>query len=198
MKGFVVLFFVLLTGCAGTETISIDYVPTASATTVIPGASETRLNVVVSDVRTTDRVASKLNAYGDQGAIYTSQSVPVLVKKALESELASRGFQVSGGETHVICEIYDFGNEFQSGMWSGTSIANIRMNIKIKDSTGYYVFSEMVVGQGKKEKIQIASGKHAKPALEEALKNAMASLFQRRDFYDALARAREHGGAPSM
>jgi hypothetical protein len=54
---------------------------------------------------------------------------------------------------------------------------------------GNYVFSETVTRQGRKEKIQMATGKNAKPALDDALKNAINALFQRDDFYQALARA---------
>lgn len=35
----------------------------------------------------------------------------------------------------------------------------------------------------------MANGKNAKPALDDALKNAINALFQRGDFYQALARA---------
>lgn len=181
----------LLPSCALTpEKIDLVYTPASNAV-VVEGAAGTELNVVVNDVRArTDRVASKVNGYGQEmAAISLNQDVSKLVEDALELELRNRGFNVNGSGVQVVAEVYDFQNEFQSGFWSGTALASVRLNIKVRNASGVYTFSEMIVGQGRKEKIQLATGKNAQPALDEALRNAMKALFERDDFYSAIRKA---------
>lgn len=181
----------VLPGCALTpEKIDLVYTPSSNAT-VVEGAAGTQLAVIVNDVRTrTDRVASKVNGYGQEmAAISLNQDVSELVGNALELELRNRGFSVGEQGVQIVCEVYDFQNEFQSGFWSGTAIASVRLNVKVRNASGAYSFSETVVGQGRKEKIQVASGKNAQPALDEALRNALKALLDREDFYSAIRQA---------
>jgi uncharacterized lipoprotein YajG len=185
------LTFLLLTGCAfSPEKIDVGYSPSSNAT-LIQGASDIGIKLQINDVRTTtDRVSSRTNAYGQElGAISLNEDVSTIVRTALETELRNRGYRVDGGKVSVVCDIQDFYNRFQTGFWSGTAVASVRFNVKVRDSQGNYIFSETVTGQGRKEKIQMATGKNAKPALDDALKNAVNALFQRDDFYQAIRRA---------
>lgn len=180
-----------LTGCAfSSEKIDVNYTPAANPT-LIQGASDIRVDVRINDVRArTDRVGSRTNGYGAElGAIDLNQNVSVLIENAIETELRNRGYKLENGKVVVQVEIHDFYNRFQTGFWSGTATASVRLNVKIKDAAGTFIFSEMIAGQGTKESVQMMTGKNAKPPLEEALKNAMNSLFARDDFYAAIAKA---------
>lgn len=190
-----VLAILVLTGCAfSSEKIDVGYTPDAQPV-LIQGASDIGVKVQISDVRArTDRVSSRINGYGQElGAITLNQNLSTLVESAIETELKNRGYVLDSGKVVVNVEIHDFYNRFQVGFWSGSAIANVRINVKIKDAQSNLVFSEMVSGQGTVEKIQLATGKHAQPALEQALKNAITSLFGREDFYQAIRRAHESG-----
>jgi len=180
-----------LTGCAfSSEKIDVNYTPAANPT-VIAGASDIRVDVRINDVRArTDRVGSRTNGYGSElGAIALNQDVSTLIENAIETELRNRGYKLESGKVVVQVEIHDFYNRFQTGFWSGTATSSVRLNVKIKDAGGNFIFSEMIAGQGTKESVQMMTGKNAKPTLEEALKNAMTSLFARDDFYAAIAKA---------
>lgn len=188
---FAVVAVAALSSCAlTTEHINLSYTPAANVQ-VVAGASSIPVTVVVSDVRTnTERVSSKVNGYGQEMAgIISNQDIAGLVKSSLETELRDRGYPLSTNGVSVLCEIYDFYNKFQSGFWSGTAIASVRLNIKVRNPDGSYIFSEMVRGEGRTEKIQLASGKNAQPALDAALRSALADLFQRQDFYQSLQKA---------
>lgn len=190
-RALVVVAIASLSGCALTsEHIDLNYTPATDAQAV-PGASSIPVTVVISDVRsTTDRVSSKVNGYGQEmGAIISNQDVPGLVKNALETEMHDRGYPIDASGVAVLCEIYDFYNKFQTGFWSGTAVANVRLNIKVRNRDGSYIFSEMVRGEGRTEKIQLATGSNAKPALDKALRAALDALFQRHDFYESIQKA---------
>lgn len=187
----VALLGIALGGCALTpEKIDIAYTPTVGAQ-AIPGAGNVRIDVIVNDVRKDkERVASKSNGYGmEMAAISSNQDIVVLVRDALKNELSMRGYKTTGGNVRVVCDIFDFENKFRAGFWSGTAEASVRLVIKVRDESGRTLYDETVTGQGEQEKIQLASGKNAKPALEKALQAAIASLMARQDFHEALLRA---------
>lgn len=189
-SGMFVLAF-CLGGCAFTpEKIDVAYAPSVG-TARIPGAENVRVEVTVNDVRTVkDRVASKSNAYGAQLApISINQDLVTLVKDALKTELSMRGYVVDGGNIQVVCDIFDFANNFRPGFWSGTAEAGVRLQVKVRDKAGNITFAETVSGQGAEEHIQMATGRNAKPALEKALQATIASLMARQDFHQALLRA---------
>jgi uncharacterized lipoprotein YajG len=189
--GIVVLVILMaaLSGCAFTpEKIDLAYAPTIGASKV-PGAERVKVNVVVNDIRTDKRVGSKSNAYGaEMAAITSNQDVVVLVRDALTSELAARGYEVGDSNVELICSIFDFANKFRPGFWSGTAEASVRLQVKIRDDAGNTIYDETVIGQGTEEHIQVATGRNAKPALEKALQMAMRSLMDRQDFHAALLR----------
>lgn len=187
----IALAMLVLGGCALTpETIDVGYVPSANVQEV-QGASDVHASLLVNDVRTNkERVASKTNAYGtEMGAISLNQDLVTLVHDALLTELSNRGYAMDGGGTQVVCDIFDFANRFRSGFWSGTAEGSVRLNVKVRTADGNIIFSETVTGEGRQEKIQLASGKNAKPALEKALKDAIDNLMARQDFHQALLRS---------
>lgn len=186
-----ILLVLALGGCALTpEKIDIAYAPTVGAS-AIPGAENVHLDVIVNDVRKDkERVASKSNGYGmEMASISLNQDIVALVRDALKNELAMRGYKTGDGNVQVVCDIFDFENKFRPGFWSGTAVASVRLLIKVRGNSGQTVYDETVTGQGEEEKIQIASGRNAKPALEKALQAAIASLMARQDFHQALLRA---------
>ena len=178
----------LLNGCAASKDyISINYNAQQNVTP-IAGADRVAVHVEVSDVRSVhDRVGVKKNGYGvEMASIIATNDVPTIVKTAIQEELSARGFKLSEGDVTVLVELSKFYNDFKNGMWSGDAIAELTMSAQIKKSDGNIVYSKLINGEGEKLKIQLASGKNAKVALEGALANAVVRLFADPLFIDGL------------
>ena len=179
------------TGCAITKDyVSLAYVPQASVAK-LDGAGAVSVNVAVTDSRTIkDKVSAKKNGYGmEMAAIIAKEDVTETLKKAVEAELANRGFQVSGGGVAVIAELSKFYSDFKTGFFSGSAVAELTMNVQVKKSDGSIAFSKLVTGEGGKENLQLASGSNAKIALDSALKDAVAKLFVDTAFVEALLKS---------
>jgi uncharacterized lipoprotein len=180
-----------LNGCAMTKDyISVNYTPQNNVT-ALAGAEQVSVHVEISDVRSIhDRVGNKKNGYGmDMASIIATNDVLVLVQKAIQDELSSRGFKLSGGDVTVLVELSKFYNEFKVGMWSGEAVAELTMSVQIKKADGNIIYSKLINGEGEKLKIQMASGANAKVALEGALANATVRLFNDPLFVEGLLKA---------
>jgi len=141
------------------------------------------------------RVGSKKNGCGTEMApIVAENNVPAMFSKAIEAELVGRGFVLGTGSARLLVELQKFYNDFKSGFWSGTAVAELLMNVQVKDSRGNILFARIVTGNGSLPRIQLTSGENAKVALEEALKDGLANLFNDRDCIDAIFKAA--GAAP--
>jgi len=185
---FAVTFF---SGCALTKDyVSLSYVPQANVAK-IDGADAVTVKVDVTDIRSIkDKVSAKKNGYGaEMGAIIAKEDVADTLKKAIEAELANRGFRLSGGGVAVATELSKFYSDFKIGFWSGSAVAEVTMNVQVKKADGSIGFSRLVTGEGVKENLQLASGSNAKVALDAALKDAVGKLFGDTAFVDALLKA---------
>src|ERR1017187_5176054 len=185
---FAVTFF---SGCAITKDyVSLSYVPQANVVK-IDGADAVSVNVAVTDIRSIkDKVSAKKNGYGmEMAAIIAKKDVAETLKKAVEVELANRGFHLRGGGVAVAAELSKFYSDFKTGFWSGSAVAEVTMNVQVKKADGSIGFSKLVTGAGVKENLQLASGSNAKVALDAALKAAVGKLFGDTAFVDALLKA---------
>ena len=188
------LAIALLNGCAfSKDYIPINYTPQQKVAAV-PGAEHVSVKVAISDVRSIhDRVGNKKNGYGEEMApIISTNDVVDVLQKAIETELSSRGFKLSDGDVAVLVELSKFYNDFKPGFWAGDAVAELTMSAQIKKPDGNIVYSKLVTGEGEKLKIQLASGKNAEIALENALQNAITRLFSDPLFVDGLVKASGH------
>jgi uncharacterized lipoprotein YajG len=181
----------LLSGCALTQAgVSLSYVPQTDVSKVA-GAEKVSVEVEVSDVRAIkDKVGAKKNGYGmEMAAIVAQEDVPETVQKANEVELENRGFHMAAGDLKVLAELNKFYNNFKIGFWAGDAMAEVTMNIQVKNAGGGIIFSKLIAGEGTKPNIQLASGNNAKVALDAALNDAIAKLFQEPAFVASLVKS---------
>lgn len=180
----------LFSGCALTKDyVSLSYVPQANAPRFV-GANAVSVSVGVTDNRAVkDKVSAKKNPYGmEMAAIIAKEDVADTLKRAIEAELANRGFRLSSGGVAVAAELSKFYNDFKTGFWSGSADAEVTMNVQIKRADGSIGYAKLISGIGRLESIQLMLGSNAKLALDAALKDAVAKLFNDRAFINALLR----------
>ena len=177
-----------LNGCAVTKDyVSLNY---TNQTNVIKlaGAESVSVKVEFTDTRSIkDRVGSKKNGYGmEMAAIISKEEVTDIMKKAVESELTQRGFRIAEGDFALKAQLAKFYNDFKVGFWSGDAVAEITMEVQLRNADGTITYSKLLSGEGKKENIQLASGANAKVALEGAMQNVVERLFADPIFIDTL------------
>jgi uncharacterized lipoprotein len=191
LLGSAALVIAFSSGCAlSKDYVRIGYIPQANVSR-INGAEAVAVGVEVIDSRTiTDKVSVKKNGYGmEMAPIIATNDVPSLLKTALESELANRGFNCGGKRVSVVAGLTKFYSDFKVGFWSGSAVAELTMEIKVKRADGTIAFSSLVVGEGVNPKLQLASGDNARVALEAALQNGLQKLFNDSAFIDSLLKS---------
>jgi uncharacterized lipoprotein YajG len=184
----------LLTGCAlTTAQIPLSYIPQGNVST-LSGAENITVTVVVDDQRDKkDSVGAKKNGFGmDMAPIVATNDVATLLKDAIQTELANRGFNLGTSNTvSVVAELNKFYNDFKVGFWAGDAVAEVTMNILIKNQNGEIIYSKIVSGHGTEPNIQIAGGENARLALNAALKDALGKMFNDTDFIATLLEAKK-------
>lgn len=189
---FIVLCLVVasLSGCAlTTERIELQY-PQRQGISQIPGANHVCINVQVNDQRQDkSKVSCKKNSLGiEMAAILATEDVTVSIRRFVEKELLSRGFQL-GSDTanvQVVANLTRFYNDFKCGFFSGNAVADFNMSVAVESKKGDLLYSRQIIAQGTEPNIQLASGENASRALNRALKNGIKSLFEDQDFLSAL------------
>jgi uncharacterized lipoprotein YajG len=182
---------VLSNGCAlSKDYVTLSYDPQKDVSKV-EGADGIEVKVKVLDMRTTgDKVSAKKNAYGmEMAPIIAKNDVADTVARAIESELANRGFGLAEGTVLVAVELSKFYNDFRIGLLSVSAVAEVIMNVQVKDASGNIVFMKGITGEGTNTGVQITSGKNAKEALDAALKDAVSRLVNDTSFIDSLLKA---------
>ena len=188
----IIFFFLLLIhGCAlTTDHITIIYEPQGGVAK-LAGAENVTVSVDIFDIRSDKtRVSSKKNAYGmEMAAIIAENNVPQTLSNAIQTELVNRGFVIGNGPARLLVDLQKYYNDFKTGFWSGTAVAELLMSVQVKDPDANIVFAKLVTGDGSLPGIQLASGENAKVALESALSDGIAKLFNDKSYIDALFRA---------
>jgi uncharacterized lipoprotein YajG len=186
------LLILFTSGCAlTTDTTELSYQP-AKLDALIPAASSVRVGVFVDDERIVrDRVGVKKNGYGmEMAPIRAANDVPGVVKNAIQTALAKRGYQVGDAGLLVRVGLVKFMNDFKMGFWTGTAVGELIMNVEVRKSSGQIIYSKSVVGQGINSGEVIAGGSGAKTALELALQDGVAKLVDDPSFTQALLRTK--------
>lgn len=181
----------VLSGCALTrDHITLDYVPMPSAEKIAE-ADKIPLKVKISDQRNSkDRVSCKKNGYGmEMASILSKNDVNLLIKEALVTELANRGFSLGNENLNSVLidvELNKFYNDFKVQFFAGRAVAEVILNIKVKKPDGQFTFSKSVIGAGENQGIFLFTGRNAKITLEDALQNAISKIVSDQDFIQAL------------
>lgn len=189
--GVALLALNFITGCALTEDhIRLSYVPQQDVSRVA-GAGNVPVQTVVTDDRAIkNKVSCKKNGYGmEMAAIIADDNVSNVIRSAIELELDNRGFPVKTNGVPVLISLSKFYSDFKIGFWSGTAVAEITMEVQVKDTKGNYIFSRLITGEGTEPNCQLASGSNAKLALDAALQDAVGRLFKDKAFIEALFKA---------
>lgn len=181
----------LLCGCAlTTERIEIQYKPPTSVTPV-PGASAISVNVQVSDQRQDrSKVSAKKNGFGmEMAPIIANEEPSVTIRRAIEQELAARGFQLApaAGSVQVACDLTRFYNDHKPGFFAGDAVAELNMLVIVRAKDGRQLFSRSIIAQGVEPNTQLMSGNNAMLALNRALGNGMKILFEDQAFLASLS-----------
>jgi len=190
------LAMMLFNGCAlNKDQVALGYTDQPNVSKVA-GADNAVVNVTVTDARSDKTaVGAKVNGFGAEMApIIAIGDVAALVQSAIETELTDRGFKLNPTNgAGIAVELATFRNHFKVGFWAGDAIAEVILNISVKNETGTLVYSNIVQGQGTNPNIQLATGSNAKVALDAALKDCMKKMFGDKAFIDALL----HSSKPS-
>ena len=177
-----------LAACATSEDIvPITYTPPASAR--VAGAEAITVTVASTDARTTNRgrIGTQINGFGqDMAAIRAQEDLTVTVRSALSAELSQRGYALGANGIQVNAAVDTFFNRFESGMLSGSSIADVALTVTVADASGRALYRRPVTGHVQRD-VALANGERAAESLSMALTQAMSSLFADAAFTAALA-----------
>lgn len=180
-------------GCAfTTETIHIAY-PGPVSVEKVKGAESIKVKVEVKDLRPnpTREVAKKINAFGAETApIFNDEDVLPLLKRAVETELRARGYDLEGGKVPLQIELLTFIHRYNSGFFSGDSLAEVSFLVRIRDAQGREVYTDTVMDSFK-HAAGVFGGGNVKQAYEQALPGAVRKLMGKAEFHAALAKAAE-------
>jgi uncharacterized lipoprotein YajG len=184
----------LFSGCAWTtDQVALGY--TAQPNVHKMGeADKVFVTVTVNDERSDNKVVGfKSNAFGmEAGAIVTAGDVANLVQNAIETELADRGFKLTlTNGVNIVAHLSTFRNHFEPSGWSCDAVAEVILNITVKNQAGTLVYSRRIQGQGNNPNIQFATGSNAKEALDAAFKDCMKKMFDDQAFIDALLQSNQ-------
>jgi uncharacterized lipoprotein len=189
-----------LSACAlTTDYVDISYQPAGTAAPV-DGAAAAKVAVKATDARTShlDRVGSKKNGFGAEMApIVSNTDIVETTRRAIESELAARGFSIGDGGATVLVEVANFYNDFKPGFFSGDAVAEIALNVKVGTSGRPLAFSKLYAASGREPNIQLASGENAQAALNDGLRNVIAKVVGDPELIAALLRPRPAAGTPT-
>lgn len=181
---------VSLSGCAlTTDRIELQY-SQQQGVAQIPGANNVSVNVQVADQRQDkSKVSSKKNGFGmEMAPILATEDVAVTVRRAIEQELKTRGFQLGSNAAlvQIAADLTRFYNDHKTGFFAGDAVADLNMSITVKSKKGDLLYARQVVAQGIEPNTQLMSGENAKLALNRALENSMKDLFEDQAFLAAL------------
>jgi len=186
--GTLLLGIIVLNGCGvKKDYITINYTP-LSGVQGVSGAEAVTVKVQAVDERKNkESVGKKGYEYDFLGAIIAQNDITDTVAKAIQSELQLRGFIVGEDGVVILSQITRFYNEFRG--FPEKAVAEVNMNIQVKNGGGHIVFTKVVTGEGVKSGVMLRTGENAKVALDAALKDAVRQLVDDEAFITALFKA---------
>jgi len=200
MKRFAisVLLLSLLGACAlTTDEVNLQY-NSMTPQNPIEGESGVIVQVSATEGRAAnlDKVSVKKNGYGmEMASIISKQSLPDLLKAAVQQELRAKGFQIGPGPVLVNVELARFYNDFKSGFFSGNAVAEVALIAQVKGTDGHILYTRNITGDANEGGVVIASGDNAKLALDKALSTCVARLMSDPTFTQAIVAASRGGRA---
>lgn len=187
-----VLFAALVSGCALTEdSIPVKYSAPANIS-VVPGAKDVTISVAAADGRVSnrDRVSTKKNGYGmEMAKITAANDVVAEVGQAVQTELASLGFNVGPGGIAITVQTTNFYNDFKPGFWTAEAVAEVAFDLTAKRQDGTLVYSRSYRAIGVNKDVMLMMGEQAAPALSAALRDAVQLVVQDTNLHQALVQA---------
>lgn len=179
-----------LSGCAlTTDRIDLAYTVPAGIQAEA-GATAVTVDVQVTDQRIDKtKVSSKKNGFGAEMApILANEDVNVTVRRAIEQNLAARGFKLgaSPASVQVAAGLSRFYNDHKPGFFAGDAVADLNLAVTVRGRDGSVVYTRQLLAQGTEPNIQLMTGDNARLALNRALDNGMKQLFEDRAFIAAL------------
>ncbi|MCA1939992.1 MAG: YajG family lipoprotein [Caenispirillum bisanense] len=178
-----------LSACALVEdNIDITY-RSATPAVAVAGADAVTVRVTAEDARPSnrDKVSVKKNGYGmEMAAIRANQDVPTVVRQAVETELESRGFRLGDGPVFVLIEVARFYADYKTGFWSADNVADIQLNVQVRDAGGQMYYGKGISGVGTVEGVMLMEGGPVKQSIEIGLAVAIANLLKDPFFLQAL------------
>jgi uncharacterized lipoprotein YajG len=178
-----------LTGCALTPaTESINY-QAQTGVAHVAHAENVTMNVVTTDSRADKVISNKTNMWGMKMAgISADEPVEMIVDRAIEQELKSRGFSINKNSGLTInANVDTFYAKFVQGFAIHTEAkTDITVTVN-KDGTPFY--AKKIQGLDNTGGIYVISASDATKSLEKALSNAMTELFNDPAFIAALTTA---------
>jgi uncharacterized lipoprotein len=195
------LALVLSTACAlTTDHVALQYQP-MQGVQALPEAPRITVAVSVADLRTEKtKVSCKKNGFGmEMAPIVPTEEPVVTLRKALEGELAARGFTLAQ-EARVLVksDLLRFWNDFKTGLFTADAVADLNMTIVVQSRTGdRVVFTKQINVQGTEKNNMLQVGNNARLALDKALANGLAELFGDKAFIDALLKEAPAQEAPA-
>jgi hypothetical protein len=178
----------VISGCGlKSDIITINYTPYPSAQ-IVSGADAVAVRVNVADERKIkENVGKKGDEYSFLGEIIVQNDIADTFAKAIEFELQALGFKLAEEAVEVYVEIIKFYSVFKG--FNEKAIAELIMNVQVKDAFGDIVFTETITGEGIKSSGALRTGEDAKVVLETALKDAVSQLVTDKNFISALFKA---------
>jgi uncharacterized lipoprotein YajG len=122
----------------------------------------------------------------EMAEIIADNDVAQTVKSAVESELTDRGFTIGSDGSVIDIVLGKFENRFELGLFSGTAVSEISMQVSVKRPNGTIAYTKNIHAEGVNSGVQLATGHNAQIALEAGLKNALTELFNDNAFLNSL------------
>lgn len=188
-----VLLLVFFGACAlTTDEVSLEY-RSATPQNVVAAANAVKVQVTATEGRVSnlDKVSVKKNGYGmEMASIISTQSLPDLVRSAIEQELSKEGFQIGLSPVLVNVELIKFYNDFKVGWWSGNAVSEVTIAVQVETATDGRIWYSRSVSSGADEGgVMLASGNNAKLSLDKAFSASIARLMSDANFTQAILSA---------
>lgn len=190
MKNLLLVLVVgVLGGCAFiSDSIDLQYTQQANVYK-LKNAENIHVSVEVKDDRTDKtKVSAKKDGYGVELApILANQRVDVTIKNSIETELKSRGFQLSDDPfVRIKASVSQFYNDHKPGFLTGDAVSNFDLLVNVFDRPGNQIFTKLIKAQGTEPNIVLTSGENARLSLNNALNNGIHELFNDDSFVNIL------------
>jgi uncharacterized lipoprotein YajG len=197
---FCILLLTSLGACAlTTDEVNLEYHSITSQNEAA-GTNAIVVQVTAAEGRTSnlDKVSVKKNGYGiEMASIISKQSLPDLVKAAVQQELVKEGFQIGLGPVIVNLELDKFYNDFKVGFFSGNAVSEVTVAAQVRTSDGRIWYARSISAGSDESGVFIAGGDNAKLALDKALSACVARLVGDPNFTQAIL-AGSRAGRASM